>query len=217
MAHNHADHHGMNVVSTTVSSMLGVLTGGQPMANHASHMDHMDHDMGHMDTHKPHHGGHPSDDHSGHAMEHMMKMWFHTGTSETVLFESWTFSTVGGLIGSMVGIFVMAALYEYLKYYREYLFWRTYNDLRYRSVSGPADKVAGSEENQIVRPSMFSWMHVLQTFLHVVQMVLSYFLMLIFMTYNVWLCLPVVVGSAVTYFLFGWKKPVIVDVTEHCH
>lgn len=210
--------HGMNVVSTTVSSMLGVLAGGQPMANHGNHMEHMDHDMGHMPTHEQHPS--PGDEHGGHgggAMEHMMKMWFHTGTTETVLFESWTFTTIGGLIASMVGIFFMAALYEYLKYYREFLFWRTYNDLRYRSVSGPADKVPGSEENQIVQPSMFSWMHALQTLLHVVQMVLSYFLMLIFMTYNVWLCLAMVVGTAVTYFLFGWKKPVIVDVTEHCH
>jgi copper transporter 1 len=64
---------------------------------------------------------------------------------------------------------------------------------------------------------MFSLMHGFQTFLHIVQIVLSYFLMLIFMTYNVWLCLSVVIGAAVGYFLFGWKKSVIVDVTEHCH
>lgn len=37
------------------------------------------------------------------------------------------------------------------------------------------------------------------------------------MTYNVWLCVAVVAGAAVGYFLFGWKKSVIVDVTEHCH
>lgn len=67
------------------------------------------------------------------------------------------------------------------------------------------------------RPTMFSWMHGFQTCLHIIQMVLSYFLMLIFMTYNVWLCLAVVLGAAVGYFLFGWKKSVIVDVTEHCH
>ncbi|GLV43760.1 Copper transporter 1A [Carabus blaptoides fortunei] len=229
MDHNHDHHgHGMNIVTTTVSSMLGALAGGQPMVNDGNQMAHHDHDMGHMATHEQHGTTSSSDDHSSHgAMEHMMKMWFHTGTSETVLFKSWTFNTIGGLIASMVGIFFMAALYEYLKYYREFLFWRTYNDLRYRSVSGPVDKVTGSEENQIVHmvgevihkqpPSMFSWMHALQTFLHVVQMVLSYFLMLIFMTYNVWLCLAMVVGTAVTYFLFGWKKPVIVDVTEHCH
>jgi len=45
-------------------------------------------------------------------------MTFHTGYCETVLFESWKVSSVGGLVGSMIGIFIMAALYEGLKYYR---------------------------------------------------------------------------------------------------
>ena len=51
-----------------------------------------------------------------------------------------------------------------------------------------------------------------------VQIVLSYCLMLIFMTYNVWLCLAVALGAAIGYFMFGWKKTVVVDVGgEHCH
>lgn len=67
------------------------------------------------------------------------------------------------------------------------------------------------------RNRMLSWPHILQTFLHVIQMVISYFLMLIFMTYNVWLCLAVVAGSGMGYFLFGWRKATVVDITEHCH
>ncbi|KAL1378798.1 hypothetical protein pipiens_015342 [Culex pipiens pipiens] len=66
-------------------------------------------------------------------------------------------------------------------------------------------------------PTMLSVMHLFQTFLHIVQVTLSFLLMLIFMTYNTWLCLAVVLGAALGYFLFGWKKSVIVDVTEHCH
>lgn len=64
---------------------------------------------------------------------------------------------------------------------------------------------------------MTSGMHIYQTFLHIVQVTLSFLLMLIFMTYNVWLCSGVVIGAAVGYFLFGWRKSVIVDITEHCH
>ncbi|XP_015605806.1 high affinity copper uptake protein 1 isoform X2 [Cephus cinctus] len=153
---------------------------------------------------------------SGHEM-HGMSMFFHGGFCETVLFESWKVSSVGGLIGSFIGILIMAALYEGLKYYREYLFWKTYNALQYRSVTMPQEKNVVAEDNQVVQPTMFSWMHGFQTFLHIVQIVLSYFLMLIFMTYNVWLCIAVVLGAAIGYFLFGWKKSVIVDVTEHCH
>lgn len=194
--------------------------------------------MDHEHPTTPHHL--TSEDHSGHGnMEmdecssmdqhggHGMMMTFHTGYCETVLFESWKVTSVGGLVGSMIGIFIMAALYEGLKYYREYLLWKTYNSLQYRAVAMPAEKAIGAEDSRIVHmvgevihkqpPTMFSRMHGFQTFLQIVQTVLSYFLMLIFMTYNVWLCVAVVIGTAVGYFLFGWKKSCIVDVTEHCH
>lgn len=45
------------------------------------------------------------------------------------------------MFGSVIVIAVMAALYEGLKYYREYLFWKTYNSLQYRAVTLP-DKSA---------------------------------------------------------------------------
>nr|CAD7259053.1 unnamed protein product [Timema shepardi] len=99
----------------------------------------------------------------------------------------------------------------------EFLFWKTYNALQYTSVSVPSEKGVVSEDNRIVQPTMCSRMHYFQTFLHIIQIILSYLLMLIFMTYNLWLCLAVVLGAATGYFLFGWKKSVIVDVTEHCH
>ncbi|XP_072385025.1 high affinity copper uptake protein 1 isoform X1 [Diabrotica undecimpunctata] len=185
-------------------------------------MDHSQHSL---------HEGHNMD----HSMDHMhnsdgtgmdMSMYFKFSTDEYVLFKAWHFTTAGGLIGSMVGIAILAAIYEGLKYFREYLFWKTYNSLQYRAVSLP-DKNATPEEPQVVQmiggvthkkpPTMLSKMHALQTILHMVQMVLSYFLMLIFMTFNVWLCLAVVFGAGVGYFLFGWKKSVVVDVTEHCH
>jgi copper transporter 1 len=64
---------------------------------------------------------------------------------------------------------------------------------------------------------MFGMHHLIQTVLHLVQIVTSYFLMLIFMTYNVWLCLAVAAGAATGFFLFGWRKSLVVDITEHCH
>ncbi|XP_043276146.1 high affinity copper uptake protein 1 isoform X2 [Venturia canescens] len=189
--------------------------------DHASMNHHMDRDSmsaSHAGMDHSAHGAAAAVDpcSGGHAM-HGMSMFFHGGYCETVLFESWKISSIGGLIGSIIGIMIMAALYEGLKYYREYLFWKTYNALQYRSVSMPAEKNVVTEDPRVVQPTMLSWMHTFQTFLHIIQIVLSYFLMLIFMTYNVWLCIAVVVGAAIGYFLFGWKKSVIVDVTEHCH
>ncbi|CAG0885180.1 unnamed protein product [Cyprideis torosa] len=59
--------------------------------------------------------------------------------------------------------------------------------------------------------------HLIQTGLHMLQILVSYVLMLIFMTYNVWLCLAVILGAGCGYFIFGWKKNYMVDITEHCH
>ncbi|XP_076653903.1 copper transporter 1A [Halictus rubicundus] len=208
--------------------MSHMMNASEMYASHDAHMSHGG--MGHGSMH----------DHGSMAMNHTasrdacanmgmhgMSMTFHGGYCENVLFESWKISSVGGLIGSMIGIMIMAALYEGLKYYREYLFWKTYNALQYRRVTMPAEKNVVAEDNRVVHtvgevihkqpPTMLSWMHTFQTFLHIVQIVLSYFLMLIFMTYNVWLGFAVVFGAAIGYFLFGWKKSVIVDVTEHCH
>lgn len=217
--------------------------------SHAAHMSHenMDHgsmshagmDHANMDHANMNHAGM---DHmaSGHQHSsaaatggcsnmgmHGMSMAFHGGYCETVLFESWKISSIGSLIGSMIGIIIMATLYEGLKYYREYLFWKTYSSLQYRSVTMPQEKNVVAEDNRVVHmvgevihkrpPTMLSWMHCFQTFLHIIQVILSYFLMLIFMTFNTWLCFAVVFGATLGYFLFGWKKSVIVDVTEHCH
>ncbi|XP_043526848.1 high affinity copper uptake protein 1 isoform X2 [Frieseomelitta varia] len=193
---------------------------------HAAHAPHqtVDHSSMHENMHSS--VDHADMDHGSHLTAtsdcssmgmHGMSMVFHGGYCENVLFESWKISSISGLIGSMIGIMIMAALYEGLKYYREYLFWKMYNSLQYRSVTMPQEKNVVAEDNRVVQPTMLSWMHTFQTFLHIVQIVLSYFLMLIFMTYNVWLCFAVVFGAAIGYFLFGWKKSVIVDVTEHCH
>lgn len=64
---------------------------------------------------------------------------------------------------------------------------------------------------------MLSLAHVLQTVLHSIQVVVSYFLMLVFMTYNGYLCIAVAAGAGFGYFVFSWKKAVVVDITEHCH
>jgi copper transporter 1 len=197
------DHHAMLLATTSPP-------------DHSAHGDHGDHGN---------HGDHGGDS-GGHMM---MSMVFHFGCKETILFQSWDIDGVGGLLASMLVIILMGAFYEGLKYYREYLFWKTYSSLQYRAVSLPekGPVVSATEDNTRVHmvgeivhkqpPSISSSMHAYQTLLHIIQVTLSFLLMLIFMTYNVWLCLAVVIGAAGGYFLFGWKKSVFVDVTEHCH
>ena len=59
--------------------------------------------------------------------------------------------------------------------------------------------------------------HIIQTFLHIVQMAVSYLLMLVAMTYNTYLFLAVVLGAGVGHFLFAWCRSSVIDYNEHCH
>ena len=64
---------------------------------------------------------------------------------------------------------------------------------------------------------MLSWNHMIATSFHFIQIALAYLLMLIVMTFNIWLIMSVVLGSALGYFVIGWKKPYSIDVSDHCH
>ena len=64
----------------------------------------------------------------------MMKMYFHGGYNEVILFDFWRISTLGGLIGSMIGCFILGILYEGFKFLREFLISR---ELRLVIEKGP--------------------------------------------------------------------------------
>ncbi len=191
------------------------------------------------------HGGH------GGAMAGMsMSMSFHGGYNETILFEFWKIDSIGGLIGSMVGCFLLAVMYEGLKFYREHLFRKNlrpsgsqYTRPGSQSTEGDENAPASADGSTYIRRtlcnylacnfalylsvpvlvsittssvrsadmSMWSCGHFILTLLHLVQVTLSYLLMLIFMTYNSWLCAATVVGAAVGYFLFGWRKTIVYE------
>ena len=49
-------------------------------------------------------------------------------------------------------------------------------------------------------------LHMFQTFLHIVQVAVGYLLMLVVMTYNLWLFFAVVLGAGLGYLVFGWLR-----------
>ncbi|KAL4706830.1 hypothetical protein ACJJTC_010064 [Scirpophaga incertulas] len=81
------------------------------------------------------HGIHGTSTHDGSS--HMMSMTFHGGYVETILFSWWNVSEFGQFVGSFFAIFLMALLYEGLKYYRKHLLWKTYTGLQYCAVAPP--------------------------------------------------------------------------------
>ncbi|CAG0918319.1 unnamed protein product [Notodromas monacha] len=152
------------------------------------------------------------------GMGHMMKMYFHGGFTEVILFDNWRISSLGGLIWSMVIIFFLAVSYEGLKFIRDLIFKKS---ISHQLLVIRGDAGLGQHPETRLKESKGLWlkqvmtpMHLVQSILHMVQFVISYWLMLIFMTYNVWLCLAVTIGAGVGYFLFGSQRSL--DVSDHC-
>ncbi|XP_048005604.1 high affinity copper uptake protein 1 isoform X2 [Leguminivora glycinivorella] len=203
MVYEHMGHHNMREGETIKMNDVTTPSGG-----HAGHQGHQ----------------------SSHNTSHSMAMTFHGGVVETILFSWWDVKEIGPFIGSFVAIYIMALLYEGLKYYRKHLLWKAYAGLQYCAVSPPdkgVQNICSPDEPQVIQPMphalernvprMLSCAHAYQTLLHGLQVFISYMLMLVFMTYNTWLCMAVVLGSATGYFFFGWRESVVVDFTEHCH
>lgn len=220
--------HMMNMSSTTMSMMMDMNSTGMTGMTHDHHMHHnstgmdmgtghdhgsggMGHDMGHDMGHGMHMSMNGSDE-CGNGMA----MFFHTGNCEYILFEGVQTKSVAGMVGACIVIFCLAVLYEGLKVLREYLLKRALvSGSKYQEVTIGTKGLSDPQVKS--RLSMISGSHLTQTLLHVIQVFVSYCLMLVFMTYNVWLCIAVLLGAGAGYFFFGWKRAVVVDINEHCH
>lgn len=212
MTHDHHMHHSSTGMDMGAGHDHG--SGGMDMGNGMDHGMHMN-----------------GSDECGNGMA----MFFHTGNCEYILFEGVQTKSVAGMVGACIIVFILAVLYEGLKVLREYLLKRalvsgskyqevTIGTKGLSSVSDPQVKSSNGisldfkpKENQSIGLTMISGSHLTQTLLHVLQVFISYCLMLVFMTYNVWLCIAVILGAGAGYFFFGWKRAVVVDVNEHCH
>ncbi|KAL1494300.1 hypothetical protein ABEB36_009921 [Hypothenemus hampei] len=106
----------------------------------------------------------------------------------------------------MIAAYAMAFAFEGLKFYRSYLL---------SSAANIRKKNQGSGEERFSYLNVLSKSHLIQTLFHGIQAILSYFLMLIVMTYNAWLCLAVIMGLVCGYFVFGWKTP-FGSNDDHC-
>ncbi|KAI1709041.1 ctr copper transporter family domain-containing protein [Ditylenchus destructor] len=147
----------------------------------------------------------------GHSMGgmggHHMWMYFHTSVADTVLFSFWNVESAGGMVLSCFIVFLAAIGFEALKWTRIVL------EIKSRKGQSRGQGGNGRAENATqTGPStlssrygqqLFSGSHVLQTFLFAVQVLWGYLLMLIFMTFSVWLGLAVTLGAATGYLLFG--------------
>lgn len=177
-------------------TMSNTTMGSHNMTGHDMSMDHgsMDHTSGHTNI-------------------------FHFSVEAVILFAGWKTVTWTEMLGSCVGVALLAMMYEGLKVLREYLeatfrsreqFYDV-NDRKQVGTSNGSVDIVSKNDDSITgdqpckqRTGLLRPAHWLQTLLHFVQLWISLTLMLVFMTFNVYLCLAVTIGGAVGYFCFAW-------------
>ncbi|CAK8680796.1 unnamed protein product [Clavelina lepadiformis] len=126
-----------------------------------------------------------------------MTMYFNFLVPFTVVFQGWEIKDQPALIGSCFGVLAIAILYEVLKNLRQ--IWGA--KMLRKFAEGKSEK---NEQMTSPNRTLAFWTyHTLQSFLHIAQVFLAYFLMLVVMTYNVWLVVSACVGAGLGYFISG--------------
>uniref|UniRef100_A0AC35TK32 Copper transport protein n=1 Tax=Rhabditophanes sp. KR3021 TaxID=114890 RepID=A0AC35TK32_9BILA len=240
---NHDNHSVSNVIATTVATIVETAKKLTDHANHPemdhSRMDHTNH-AHHAPMDHSNHANHVQMDHSNHAQmdHHGMKMWFHGGFEEVILFDCWRINSMTGLIISCVIVFLSGLAYESIKWFRVYL--KTQSTLgngfkffgkatgRFHKpkantrasetlpmnggcppTEGTCCGSGGCPENQTGAAcgartgNTCSMIRLILAVLYIVQLTFAYLLMLIFMTYNTYLSIAVVLGAGIGNLLFS--------------
>ncbi|VDK67392.1 unnamed protein product [Litomosoides sigmodontis] len=158
-------------------------------------MDHLDHSMNHTTNDAAisaavmNHSGHI---HHGHSFtSHMHSMSFHFGFHETILFSSW-------IVTSPAGIITTCSLTVLICFIMESIRW-------FRNTRPVYDVDLHTEQSSVATVKFTSRITVamcVDAILHAIQLTLCYILMLLFMTFNVWICAATVLGEVFSRLIF---------------
>ncbi|KAF8374803.1 hypothetical protein PRIPAC_81232 [Pristionchus pacificus] len=158
-------------------------------------------------------------DHGNSSHMDMMDMTLHFGTHETVLFKWWKTESIIGLLIACFIWFLIAFFYEGIKGLR---FWLATQDATARR--NRREEVDNLEDDESVRSSTRLLMgtrvssmklRVSHAFLHGFQSFFGLILMLVAMTFNVWIILAVSIGMAIGFFVFH-GAPNVGDNANDC-
>ncbi|KAF9222518.1 Ctr copper transporter [Gyrodon lividus] len=159
------------------------------------------------------HGGHEG--HDMPAMCSMNMLWNTQIINTCVVFRSWHIRSYTQFVVSFVAIVLLGVLYEYLRVFQrdvdERIGAKLSKGKRAASpVSGRSTPERGEEaallggrrvkQTSVVVPTLY---RALRAILYGASVFLSFFLMLVFMTYNAYLISAVVAGAALGHYVFG--------------
>ncbi|TFK53534.1 copper transporter [Heliocybe sulcata] len=159
-------------------------------------------------------------DHGGHSMPMMcsMHMLWNTQIENTcVVFSQWHIYTKGQFLLSFIAIVALGVLYEWLREFQKTLDRRIALSLAQQGkgkgrLSGRSTPDAEREETGLLSGRLAlkkagtpvpPLQRVLRAATYGLTVFLSFFLMLVFMTYNAYLILAVVLGAAAGNYVFS--------------
>ncbi|KAH7408217.1 Ctr copper transporter family-domain-containing protein [Phaeosphaeria sp. MPI-PUGE-AT-0046c] len=159
--------------------------------------------------------GHMDHGHMGHDMPGMapmkcnMNMLFTWDTTNLcIVFEGWRITSTGSLIASLIAIVLLTAGYEAVREAsRRYEAHAAKLGERRGAVPAPQDDP--DESSSLLSPgrnggkNAEQQVKIVKGILYAVQVFYSFFIMLLFMTYNGWIMLAVSVGAFVGYMMFS--------------
>lgn len=135
-----------------------------------------------------------------------MQMHFIFSDEAVLLFDFWRVHSPTGMALSVLVVLLLAVFYEGIKVGKAKLLHKTLESLptttSQQLILEPDQDSTGSRSTSDTRTRLRWFLcYFGQSLVHVIQVVIGYFVMLAVMSYNTWIFLGVVLGSAVGYYL----------------
>jgi len=140
-----------------------------------------------------------------------MHMLWNTQIQDTcIVFESWHISSTFSFVVSFFVVVAIGVFYEWLRSFQKAFD----KQLLYRQSKGKVRLGGNSRDGSLERSEEDTGLldkpvalapvpKVIRSLLYAVTVFISFFLMLVFMTYNAYLILAVVIGAGVGHYLFA--------------
>ncbi|XP_006890825.1 PREDICTED: probable low affinity copper uptake protein 2 [Elephantulus edwardii] len=140
------------------------------------------------------------------AQSLFFQMHFIFSDKVVLLFDFWSVHSPTGMALSVVVVLLLAVLYEGIKVGKVKLLHQALESLPFptnQQLTEDTDWESTGSGSPTVNRSLLRWFlyHFGQSLIHIAQVVIGYFMMLAVMSYNTWIFLGLVLGSAVGYYL----------------
>ncbi|UJR35788.1 hypothetical protein I4U23_028536 [Adineta vaga] len=150
---------------------------------------------------------------STHDHHSMSKMFFHGGFVETILFEPWETISIPIFVISWIFIFIMGILYEGIKEFHRFAEEERLTKQPIFSDDAIENELArmnieslpSTIPNRNKTSSPYSE-RIISSIFYIINLALGYSLMLIAMTFNVYLFFAIIFGTGVGHLLFTWSR-----------